>query len=66
MEKSSYTSRPECYPPNQECHHFALIMGTWALVCVDADLQAVTVKTKGSPKAEDSLQFVILFLRFQN
>jgi len=60
------SSRPRCYPPNQERRHFALIMGTRALVCVDADLQAVLVKTKGSPKAEVSLQFVILLLCFQN
>lgn len=58
------SSRPECYPSNQERSHFTLMMGTWALVCVDADTQAVLVQTEGSPKAEDSLKFVILLLRF--
>lgn len=46
--------------------HFALIMGTWALVCVDAERRAVLLKTNGQPEARDSLKFLILLLHFEN
>lgn len=46
---------------------FALMVGTWAPACVDADRRAVLLETRGEPKANDSFEFtILLLLHFQN
>lgn len=55
-------SRLQCHPSRML--QFALMMGTWALVCLDTDRLAPDSEWITLPKAKDPLVFVILLPPF--